>query len=487
MKNLNNFVLVVLLLVVATMQLSSCGDDKDKDDAPNTPKKEYTISYSTEYSKEYDKIVEEGKKLTEKELPELQYKDYEFLGWYVGGEKISVGYEVTGNLTLTAKWKLPEDTEVGNQQKEDDNQPPKVKDVVISYSTDKGNTPQKDTIKSGSQLTNNDLPIMIAEGWDFLGWYDGDKKIEVGYTIKDNLDLTARWTEKMCTLTFKTIYGKDPEPILNVPYGTKLEKYLPKLKASGHIFAGWECCYTHLSDECFYPDNLTIVRDDCILNALWLENDNPTHYFDFAGYDDYKPNLNELRGKRFRYSLLQDTDTLLSYHWGLPLYMTYFEVYFCEGSDTIEFNLLDSEYNIINKQILQYTKESTWKYCCIFRYGKGLVYTPGQGSEATGESSASIYDDTGTSFTANIFYYKGELYISFDGGSLNNLGRKIGWLGEQVLEYIERGLLKDENGLVIGWDGYVKFVVQTNFWALYACDLCALYLAYPVIRMELME
>ena len=67
----------------------------------------YTISYSTTLGTAPEAIdVEESTFLSEKQLPRLKVVDsYYFRAWYSGEEKISVGYKITGNLSLTANWR----------------------------------------------------------------------------------------------------------------------------------------------------------------------------------------------------------------------------------------------------------------------------------------------------------------------------------------------------------------------------------------------
>ena len=67
-----------------------------------------TISYSTEKgTAPASKTVNVGYKLTRADLPFLSADGFIFNGWHIGEEKVTLGYAVNTNLTLTAKWTEP--------------------------------------------------------------------------------------------------------------------------------------------------------------------------------------------------------------------------------------------------------------------------------------------------------------------------------------------------------------------------------------------
>ena len=141
----------------------------------------YDITYSTSYgTKPSTLIVEKGKKLTAADLPQLSATGCSFQGWYDGENKIEDGYEITGNLVLTAKWNFEE--------------------YKINYNTNGG---KKNTSNPSVYTIDEEvilLPASYANNqYTFAGWFlDSDfttkiTKIERGTT--GEITLYARWGE----------------------------------------------------------------------------------------------------------------------------------------------------------------------------------------------------------------------------------------------------------------------------------------------------
>ena len=75
----------------------------DKTNIPNPDGTPVTVTYkdgSGEYAKQ---IVQTGEKAIEPDVPSRQ--GYQFTGWYLGDTKYDFNTAVTGNMTLTARWK----------------------------------------------------------------------------------------------------------------------------------------------------------------------------------------------------------------------------------------------------------------------------------------------------------------------------------------------------------------------------------------------
>ena len=69
---------------------------------------------------------------------------------------------------------------------------------TVSYETDHGTPPETKSVLEGTVLTENFLPELTAEGYDFEGWYIAAIKITEAfkYTVKSDVILSAKWTEK---------------------------------------------------------------------------------------------------------------------------------------------------------------------------------------------------------------------------------------------------------------------------------------------------
>ena len=140
----------------------------------------FTVTYVTERGQTpSSKSVLSGTALTAADLSDLTADGYAFEGWYIGSTKITAGYEVSGNITLTAKWR---------------ELPPAPVYYTITYVTERGQAPQSKSVLSGTALTDADLPNPTAQGYNFEGWAILGTKITAGYVVNDNITLTAAWT-----------------------------------------------------------------------------------------------------------------------------------------------------------------------------------------------------------------------------------------------------------------------------------------------------
>lgn len=64
---------------------------------------------------------------------------------------------------------------------------------IITYTTEKGSAPKQIALADGASLKAEHLPLITAEYFILDGWYFDDEKIEPGYVIKSDLNLTAKW------------------------------------------------------------------------------------------------------------------------------------------------------------------------------------------------------------------------------------------------------------------------------------------------------
>ena len=118
-------------------------------------------------------------------LPIPTKEGYTFLGWYNAAgekqEKIEKG--TTGDLVFTAKW----ESEVKVESE-------------IEYVLDGGVLPEgaKSTYVEGEGLST--LPVPTKEGYKFLGWYQGENKVEaISSEATGKVTLTAKWEKNADT------------------------------------------------------------------------------------------------------------------------------------------------------------------------------------------------------------------------------------------------------------------------------------------------
>ncbi len=140
---------------------------------------------------------------------------YTFLGWYNDNEKVEeIKQGTTGNITLTAKYSPVEYTITYiNSGKQTEN----PESYTVETNTFKLNSPKK-------------------EGHTFLGWYNGNEKIEeIKQGTIGNMTLTAKFETNLYLLTI--IDGDTEVSKTEVPFGTLLSKY--NLTKEDHVFLGW--------------------------------------------------------------------------------------------------------------------------------------------------------------------------------------------------------------------------------------------------------
>lgn len=204
----------------------------------------YTISYSAEYvAAPTAKSVLSGYKLIQNDLPVFTNDRYTFDGWYIDTEKITAGYEVTSNITLTAKWS------------------PIL--YTITYVSDHSQAPQSKQLQAKTKLTAEHLPVQSdAYSYTFDGWYIEATAISVNYEINSDITLTAKWNPINYTITYQTQYVTAPAA-KTVLKGTELtSSYLQTLSYSGYAFDGW-----YLNNAAI-PANYK-VTSDITLTAKW--------------------------------------------------------------------------------------------------------------------------------------------------------------------------------------------------------------------------
>ncbi len=179
--------------------------------------------------------------------PREPYRDYHtFDGWYnaeTGGEKVEFPYTVTEDVTLYARW-IPYT-------------------YVITYESKGGSDIQSQTLDYGTVIEEPIIPTKT--GYNFNGWYDAEtagEEIEFPYTVTEDATFYARWSSKICTVTFDTNGGPEKSS-RNVYYKTMIT--IPDPIWEGKQFLGW---YTEKNGGTKIEFPYT-VTDNVTLYARW--------------------------------------------------------------------------------------------------------------------------------------------------------------------------------------------------------------------------
>ena len=168
-----------------------------------------------------------------------------FKGWkdekgksYPAGEDGKVKITVTGDMTLTAVWK--------------------VRTFTVTYVLLDGKT-RTETAAYGQNVTLGEEP---RTGYTFVGWKDGEKMRQAGETITvtGNVTLTAVWEARTFTVTYVLLDGKTRTETAD--YGKTVT--LGEEPRTGYTFVGWKD-----SEKVYHAGETITVTGDMTLTAEW--------------------------------------------------------------------------------------------------------------------------------------------------------------------------------------------------------------------------
>lgn len=170
--------------------------------------------------------------------------------------------KVTKNITLIAKWKLPE-----------------VETFTVRFFTLDGKpVPVEQIVEINEKVIKPVDPI--RDDYKFLGWFlpDDTKPYDFNQEVTEDLIISARW-EKINYVTIKFILDEGMPEIddLIVPQGEKIVKPRDPLK-EGYTFIGW-----YLNDVLF--DFKEAINEDITLKARF-EKDIIYYFVNFFDDDE---------------------------------------------------------------------------------------------------------------------------------------------------------------------------------------------------------
>ncbi len=195
------------------------------------------------------------------EKPEIERKGYELIGWYIDGEAWNfAGHTVTGEITLTASWRLL--------------------DYSIVYNLDGGSAtnPRSYTVLSDT-IT---LTAPTKRGYTFTGWtYEGQSTPKLTVTVPKgsagNLEFTANYEIITYNITYQTEYGTTGG--LPTSYTVEDRVTVPNMPdEDDYAFRGWSMNGGEFATDTVIPKGMT---GDITLVAKWVFSSYWWNYIDY--------------------------------------------------------------------------------------------------------------------------------------------------------------------------------------------------------------
>ena len=159
-----------------------------------------------------------------------------------------------------------------------------VKTYTVTFKTEHGTELDKiDGLKKGDKLTSEQLPTLTVDGYTFGGWYNGETKIEAGYTVTCDLELTAQWEANKYTVQFNANGGSGTMDDQTFAYDEQKALTANTFARTGYTFAGWNTqangSGTNYSDKASVSNLTATANGEVTLYAKWkIETYTITYY-----------------------------------------------------------------------------------------------------------------------------------------------------------------------------------------------------------------
>lgn len=221
---------IVMVLILSVAVFVACNENQTKS---------YTVKFVDGESEIKSVSVEEGKTITDADIPADLTKDgYVFEGWYVGDVAFDKSAAITADVTYSAKW---------------------TKLHTVKF-VDGNETIKTATVKDGEKLKDADVPAdLTATGKAFEGWFDGTTAFDKDATITADKTFAAKWVG-LFNVTFKN--GEETIKVAQVKDGAVIAAAdIPEDPTDdNYAFIGW------FVGETAY-DSSAAVTSDIVVSA----------------------------------------------------------------------------------------------------------------------------------------------------------------------------------------------------------------------------
>lgn len=196
----------------------------------------YKVTFDSDGgSKVTEQKVVENEKATAPKAPTKT--GFKFIEWQLDGKKYDFKKEVTKDIKLVAKWE-------------------ELQEFTVTFDTDGGSSVAEQKVYDGSKATKPTNPT--KSGFEFAGWYNGEKEYNFSNAVKSNITLVASWV-KVYKVTYDSNGGSSVKSE-TVIEGNNFKKPANPTK-SGHNFKGWLLNGVEYDFSSTPTSDITLVAD----------------------------------------------------------------------------------------------------------------------------------------------------------------------------------------------------------------------------------
>ena len=288
---------------------------------------------------------------------------YEFLGWYLNGEKYDFSTPVTEKITLVAKW-----------EKKTSDIPSDDKEIyIVDFDSNGGTRVASQKVEERDRVSRPSNPT--RDCYDFVGWYTDaslTKKYNFSTPVTRDMTLYAKWKDNgTCKETYRVKFdsnGGTSVATQRVDEGDRATEPRDP-RRSGYTFLGW-----YLNGRRFSFN--TRIYEDITLEAKWEKEEVKYNTYCKVENDTY-----------YSVSYVSDSKDTWNYSWNVRFYN------------------LDNVKNLKVTEVGYLTTLSMYNKVYNVQYDKGMVMVGGDDRYSVAVTSGSMlrtYSLKSSNFTPSV-------------------------------------------------------------------------------------